>query len=198
MVKRIYEGSDNLDIDTKSYQERCDEYNDYLDNHINNVILAFELCDKNRLKELTEYNDEDLIDIKEQIECHDQSKYGEEEWEPYLNWFYPIDENASKDEYGYDIAWIHHCHNNPHHFQYWICIDDDGTTRPIDMPLNYIIEALCDWHSFSAKNSDSTAYKWWQDHKDVFAMTDKTKEWFDTLCELFTEPLTNYYEEIQD
>ena len=133
MVKRIYEGNDNLDIDTKSYQERCDEYNDYLDNHINNVILAFELCDKDRLKELTEYNDEDLINIKEQIECHDQSKYEEEEWEPYLNWFYPIDENASKDEYGYDIAWIHHCHNNPHHFQYWICIDDDGTTRPIDM-----------------------------------------------------------------
>lgn len=177
-------------VESDNYAERCEQYEDYLVEHISNVQKAFEMCDKEKLKELAEFTDEDLEEISEQISHHDESKYDEEEWEPYLNWFYPADENASKDEYGYDCAWIHHYHNNPHHFQYWLCFDDDGTARPIDMPLRYIVEALCDWHSFSANNPESTAKSWWESHKDVFNMTDKTKEWFDTLVVLFENPLT--------
>ncbi len=172
--------------EAKSYEDRCSEYEDYLYNHISNVQKSFELCDKELLKELTGLDDIDLEEIEEQISHHDESKYEPEEWDAYLDWFYPENENAEKDEYGYDCAWIHHYHNNPHHFQYWLCFDDDGTVRPIDMPLNYIIEALCDWHSFSAKNSDSTAKSWWESHKDIFNMTEDTKEWFDKLSDLFT------------
>ncbi len=172
-----------------SYEDRVKQYENYLIEHISNVQKAFEVCDKEKLSKLADLNEKELLDIKEQISHHDESKYNEEEWEPYLNWFYPANENDSKDEYGYDCAWIHHCHNNPHHFQYWVCINDDGTTKPIDMPINYIIEALCDWHSFSAKNSESTAANWWKEHRDTFNMTDYTKEWFDTLVVLFEEPL---------
>lgn len=182
MIKLIMEDSD--------YQSRVEQYEDYLTEHISNVQKAFDLCDKNRLKELTELTDEDLEDIEIQISHHDESKYDDEEWNAYLDWFYPEKgKEDNKDEYAYDCAWVHHWHNNPHHYQYWLCIDDDGTVRPIDIPLNCIIEALCDWHSFSAKNAESTAKKWWEDHKDVFVMTDTTKEWFDKLVELFTEPL---------
>lgn len=191
MVKKLNEFNNK----SNGYEDRCNEYSEYLDNHIANVILAYELCDKESLKDITGLTDDDLIDIQEQIECHDQSKYEDEEWDAYLDWFYPENEEADKDEYAYDQAWIHHCHNNTHHFQYWVCIDDDGTTRPIDMPIECIIEALCDWHSFSAKNSDSSAYKWWQEHKDIFAMTDTTKEWFDKLVELFKKSLAEYDKE---
>ena len=183
--------NDELDMDVDKYEERCQEYENYLTNHISNVQKAFEVCDKEKLKELTNLTDEDLEDLEYQISQHDDSKYESEEWDAYLDWFYPEDENAEKDEYAYDCAWIHHCHNNPHHFQYWLCFNDDGTAKPIDMPLNYIIEALCDWHSFSAQNPDSSAKKWWEEHRDVFNMTDKTKEWFDILTPLFETPLTN-------
>ena len=48
MVKKLVESN------TKSYEDRCNEYSEYLDNHVANVILAYELCDKNSLKDVVE------------------------------------------------------------------------------------------------------------------------------------------------
>ena len=175
--------------ESKSYEDRCAKYNEYLDNHIANVQLAFELCDKDLLIELTGVTEEDINCIQEQLSHHDESKYDSDEWDAYLDWFYPENEDVKGDEYLYDLAWVHHCHCNPHHYQYWTCIDDDGTVRAIDMPLSFVVEALCDWHSFSAKNPESTAYNWWQKHKDVFIMSDATKDLFDLLVVLFKVPL---------
>lgn len=79
-----------------------------------------------------------------QIEEHDESKFSEEEFEPYARFWY-----NDKDHYDYDpeyeAAWDHHWMNNEHHPEYW-----NGD----DMPLLYILEMLCDWGSFSIKSGD--------------------------------------------
>lgn len=46
--------------------------------------------------------------------------------------------------YGYSKAWLHHKGRNKHHAEYWQDIRPNGHTEPIEMPINYFIEMLCD------------------------------------------------------
>ena len=74
-----------------------------------------------------------------QIREHDDSKFSEEEFEPYARFWYDDSEHYDYDP-EYEAAWEHHWMNNEHHPEHW-----DGE----DMPLLYILEMLCDWGSFS-------------------------------------------------
>jgi elongation factor P--beta-lysine ligase len=60
----------------------------------------------------------------------------------------------------------------------------------MDMPLDYICEMLCDWHSFSYKNPESTALAWYNEHKDEFRFSDKTRELVDELIKCMNVPIT--------
>lgn len=75
------------------------------------------------------------------IKAHDESKFSEEEFEPYAQkWF---GDGVKTPEY--EEAWKHHWMNNEHHPEYWL-----GE----DMPYIYILEMLCDWGSFSIDKGD--------------------------------------------
>ncbi len=75
------------------------------------------------------------------IKGHDESKFSEEEFEPYAQkWF-----GDGKKTREYELAWEHHYMNNEHHPEYW-----DGE----DMPYIYILEMICDWGSFSIASGD--------------------------------------------
>jgi hypothetical protein len=60
-----------------------------------------------------------------QLIKHDWSKFSRAEWFPYAATFY--NEDGSKKDYEetveFTIAWMHHQHNNPHHWQYWCQVD---------------------------------------------------------------------------
>lgn len=87
----------------------------------------------------------DTPELDRQILSHDDSKYSVEEYYAYDLYFY----GSFKNE-----AWNHHIHNNPHHWQYWV----------IPMPLNYIIEMICDWWSFSFRKGDLTEiFDWYSE-----------------------------------
>jgi hypothetical protein len=126
------------------YQE---EYKNYIIEHKANVKKFADWLVEN-LPELF-----DSIDIEafyEIIDEHDDSKYSEEEFEPYAQKFYgKQDINGKPLEYvpGYDEAWTHHWMNNEHHPEHWL-----GE----DMPYIYILEMLCDWGSFSIAKGDFT------------------------------------------
>ena len=70
------------------------------------------------------------------IKGHDESKFSEEEFEPYAQKWHG---NGIKTP-EYEEAWEHHWQNNEHHPEYWL-----GE----DMPYIYILEMICDWGSFS-------------------------------------------------
>ena len=78
---------------------------------------------------------------------HDLSKYSLTEFFSSARYFQgtssPID--AEKREKGYSLAWQHHKGHNPHHWEYWI--DNVGTYKntPCKIPIEYVIEMICDW-----------------------------------------------------
>ena len=124
---------ENLD----GYQE---ENRKYILEHKANVKKFADWLKEN-LPELFENIDLDLF--HELIAEHDDSKFSEEEFEPYAQkWF-----GNKKETLEYEEAWKHHWTNNEHHPEFWL-----GE----DMPYIYILEMICDWGSFSIKSGDFT------------------------------------------
>lgn len=81
-----------------------------------------------------------------QLYYHDISKWSEPEFSQYVDWFY----GNQSDPQAYDRAWLHHIHNNPHHWQYWIMPeqfnpDGESDNGCLEMPENYILEMVADW-----------------------------------------------------
>lgn len=157
------------------------EYNKYLTHHINNVIVSYENIKDQLYPELR-------AQMESLIYNHDRSKTSPEEWYPYLNHFYL---NDQYDELGnFDVAWNHHIHNNPHHWQYWILIDETNFGyKALNIPLKHIIEMLCDWHSFSDQDDGVTAYEWYNKYKDKMILSDKTRKLLDKYSKLFIRSL---------
>ena len=90
------------------------------------------------------FKDVNMGAFNAQIAEHDESKFSEEEFEPYARFWYNDTDHYDYDP-EYEAAWEHHYMNNEHHPEYW-----DGD----DMPLIYILEMLCDWGSFSIDKGD--------------------------------------------
>ena len=114
------------------------EYKEYVDAHKERVE-KFASWLKENCPDLFTDIDVDLFD--EMIRDHDESKYSEEEFEPYAQkWF-----GDGKKTFEYEEAWKHHWMSNEHHPEYWL-----GE----DMPYIYILEMICDWGSFSIDKGD--------------------------------------------
>lgn len=165
---------------------RYEEYLGYLDKHITGVKRAWNEMLKPFVE--TNYPDVDLCKIDNTIALHDSSKYDDEEFIPYCNYFYPTDK-FPKDEEAFDLAWLRHQHRNPHHPQHWVLVRDSGEVVALDMPIEYICEMACDWHSFSLRDPESTAYKWWKDNKDKMKLSDNTIEIVNEMIEALQKPL---------
>ena len=118
----------NEDLD--GYQE---EYKNYVEAHKQNVEKFADWL-KTNCPEVFEGVDLEVFD--EVISEHDESKFSEEEFEPYAQKWYGNGEESLE----YKEAWKHHYMNNEHHPEFWL-----GE----DMPYIYILEMLCDWGSFS-------------------------------------------------
>lgn len=176
-VNSILEG---LYSDRSELNDKRTEYRRYIDEHISNVRWAFE---KHFLLLLSADDIDD--ELKEAINkaslaipYHDQSKYEPEEFEGYRMHFYPTEAEKKDSSFEkrakqlYDAAWEHHHKNNPHHPIHWV---ENGVKK--DMPLEYIIEMLCDWIAMSYKFGDSTL-EWYEKEADEEkkCFTEKTKK----------------------
>ena len=144
-----------------------DEYNRYLTEHKNNVVKACQWLIRHKVIETSEQ-------LLKNIGEHDQSKYGSKEYSAYQRYFYG--EKTPEVKEAFDYAWLHHIHHNPHHWQYWILVDD-GEYKPLDMPDEYIYEMICDWWSFSWRSGDLyEIFGWWNSHKDRIQLSAVTHE----------------------
>lgn len=127
-----------LDSITEGKTNHLDENEKYILAHKARVTKFAEWLKEN-LPELFDTIDLDLFD--EMIEEHDNSKFSEEEFEPYAQkWF-----GDGKKTLEYEEAWKHHWMNNEHHPEFWL-----GE----DMPYIYILEMICDWGSFSVDSGN--------------------------------------------
>lgn len=127
-----------LNMITEGLDKYQEEYKQYVIDH------------KERVSQFSSWLQESCPDLFENVDIevfndlideHDESKFSEEEFEPYAQkWF--GDGQKTRE---YELAWEHHYLNNEHHPEYW-----DGE----DMPYIYILEMICDWGSFSIASGD--------------------------------------------
>ena len=160
------------------------EYDMYIRGHVNNLGLGLKWFEKNYPKALSGIENQ----IKQQILDHDDSKWSEEEYDAYDNYFYG--DKSKEDEFNY--AWLHHIHNNPHHWQYWVLINDDDGTIGLDIPYNYIIEMILDWWSFSWKTGNLyEIFNWYNEYKKTMILNETTKIIVESILNDMREILDN-------
>ena len=178
------------------------EYDIYLKKHINavvhNVSWFFTFIDETAIDEI-------FPDLKLEhgvmmwgAKQHDASKYRPDEYAAYDNYFYRDGKNTPEGRAEFDLAFLGHIHRNPHHWQHWVLIDDDGfdnidghQVKALDIPDHYIVEMIADWWSFSyneylakLESDPIEAYEklygvfdWYDDHRSsiIFSTTTRNK-----------------------
>lgn len=153
------------------------QYDHYLYEHKAAVATAFSWIDE-RMPDilLPEFYGTYEYNIKF---AHDESKNDIEEYDAYDNYFYG--NRSHKVVEDFNRAWLHHIHNNPHHWQYWVLFEDDPSTgkpyKALDMPDPYIIEMICDWWSFSFRSGNlHEIFDWYDEHKKTMVLSDTTRK----------------------
>lgn len=159
------------------------EYDSYLDEHRANVFKGYEWL-------MT--NIPDVIPSDSNLEwltgfSHDLSKNSVEEYDAYDAYFYG-NERTPDVVRDFNYAWLHHIHNNPHHWQYWILRNDDpneGETV-LEMPTDYALEMICDWWAFSfSKGNLTEIFGWYDEHKEYIKLHTNTRKFVeDTLSKI--------------
>lgn len=159
-----------------------DEYIDYINEHISNIKCAM-IKYGDKLCELLNLDSSKLMEL---IYDHDKSKYEMEEFIAYRMKFHPASsDNKSKEEVEklFNLAWLHHQNNNPHHPEYWVLIDGDKV-EPLDMPNIYIAEMLLDWEAMGMKFHTNT-YKYYYERGKNKLFSDKTRATIESVIEIF-------------
>lgn len=150
------------------------EYDNYLNEHKENVRKSADWIRHNLSDLLSGYEN-----FYQQIEWeHDRSKDDREEYNAYDNYFYGGRRTQSVEE-DFNRAWLHHIHHNPHHWQYWVLINDEAKEGIITLriPYRYVIEMICDWWAFSwSKGNLYEIFDWYDKHKDYMKLHKDTRE----------------------
>lgn len=154
-----------------------DEYDEYLDKHINAVKSAFAWICVN-LPELIKDYDADMLG--EYIGAHDYSKWDDEEYFAYCEYFYG--EKSPEVEDDFDYAWLHHQHNNSHHWQHWLLREDDGATKALEMPYLDVIEMVCDHWAFSwVKDNLYEIFDWYEKNSEKMVLHENTRNLYEEI-----------------
>lgn len=147
------------------------QYDNYLTEHKENVAKGFRWLQEN-IPEVIEDGFEWQICFN-----HDASKTDLEEYDAYDAYFYGNNRSYSVVQ-NFKKAWLRHIHNNPHHWQHWILINDEPKEGMvvIDMPYIYVVEMICDWWSFSWTKGDlNEIFGWYEDRKDYMKLSANTR-----------------------
>lgn len=169
------------------WRDKVSKYEAYLNTHIGNVQTSFDWL-VNNLPEL--FKNYEINELRINISNHDASKYDDEEYEAYCAYFYDESGNKEEQDLAFQYAWLHHQHNNPHHWQHWLLKEDDGDLKALDMPFKYIIEMICDWWSFSwTKNDLYEIFNWYDKNKKKIILGKETKKQVENILKQIKEKL---------
>lgn len=120
------------------------------------------------------------------IKNHDLSKWSDEEYKAYDKYFYGKEKTQEvKDNFNY--AWLHHIHQNPHHWQHWVLINDDNSeSHALEMPEEYVVEMFCDHAAFSFKAGKLTEIEdWYKAHKATMMLHKNTKILYEDILKKY-------------
>ena len=164
-----------------------DSYDEYLDKHINAVKIAFDWIYVN-LPELIKLYDADILGA--QIWTHDMSKYDDEEYFAYCEYFYGKNKEENWVQDDFDYAWLHHQHNNPHHWQYWLLREDNGDLKPLEMPFLDVLEMVCDHWAFSwASDNLYEIFDWYEKNSEKMLLHENTRTLYEEILSKIKDKL---------
>lgn len=165
-----------------------EQYDAYLSKHKKAVNDACKWLMKNDILPANIFRKHNT-NLKINIPLHDNSKYSPYEYDAYDDYFYG--ERTKKVEEDFNRAWLHHIHENPHHWQHWVLINDDGAEMiPLEMPPCYVAEMICDWWSFSwTKGNPLEIFDWYDEHKDQMILHGKTRALVEEILDRIKQKL---------
>lgn len=171
-------------------------YDEYIMEHKYNVLRGFEWMHAH----MSGITSEKTWELAEYLcaNMHDYSKNSEEEYDAYDRYFYGSRSYENTQEF--NKAWLHHIHNNPHHWQHWILIQDDKDKGMVclDMPDEYIIEMVCDWWSFSWKQQNlMEIFNWYDERKDYIQLSVATRAKVELILKTLKESLESKKESVE-
>lgn len=114
-----------------------------------------------------------------QLATHDLSKFSPSEFFPYANFFY-----RPKDSGGdaFNMAWLLHQRRNPHHWQHWVLMQDDGPALPLPMPEKYAREMVADWAGAGrAITGKWEVADWYENNKEKIILHPETRQFTEIL-----------------
>lgn len=165
------------------------QYDLYLEQHKANVKKGFEWI-REHIPDILQGD----FDYEWQI-ClnHDHSKTEPDEYEAYDAYFYGGNRSFDVVQ-NFNKAWLLHIHRNPHHWQHWVLINDEPNEGEIviQMPINYIIEMICDWWAFSWNKGDLTEiFSWYEERKSYIKMHKNTRKTVEDIFAKIKDALDN-------
>lgn len=104
---------------------------------------------------------------------HDWSKFTRAEWGPYVQRFFGPSSHWTA--LAFDLAWEHHWQHNPHHWNYWLRPEEDGTMRPNWMPETYVREMVADWIGTGKALGKPDALGWYEANKDRIQLHESSR-----------------------
>ena len=178
------------------------EYDQYLKEHIANVKKGLEWMQEN----LDIHND-DINNAIYEADQHDRSKWGVPEYNDYDAYFYGGNRSYQVVQ-NFKYAWLHHQHRNPHHWQYWVLVNDDPndiSTVPVynqsialAMPMRYIYEMIADWWAFSWKSGNLTEiFSWYEAHQETILLHKMTRIIVEDILQRMAKKL-EYYSALEE
>lgn len=151
------------------------EYDNYIHEHIANLKQGLEWMQQNLVKLDGDAITEAILNADQ----HDVSKWTIDEYPAYDAYFYGGNKTyeVMRD---FNRAWLHHIHNNPHHWQHWVLLEDEPNIgsigKALEMPLKYVYEMIADWWTFSWRNGNlMEMFSWYQSHRDRMMLNVKTR-----------------------
>lgn len=135
---------------------------------------------------------------------HDWSKFLPGEFFPYAWYFYGAKLPSVYEFHGdgrnhildsgmyrervkadFDEAWLRHQNRNPHHWQFWVLMEDSGKVAALAMPHKYRLEMLCDWQGagraihgrYNSADPYSETREWYAKNADKMILHDNTRAW---------------------
>jgi len=129
---------------------------------------------------------------------HDLSKFSPAEFGAYARHFY--DEKGAQKPFEhqidlpFDFAWNHHIHHNPHHWQYWILLQDDGVTKALPIPEKDRLEMLADWLSFGGHEH---LKEWYGRNRGKMILHPETRQSIEEQLGFGKETVSRYERPIQ-
>ena len=121
---------------------------------------------------------------------HDLSKFRPSELIPYARSFYNRNGSPRGDwpegvKGAFDRAWLLHQHRNPHHWQYWILRQDDGTLKVLPMPDEYVREMVADWIGAGiAQEHGNDILPWYLKNRDRMILHSETRTKVESLLRI--------------